>query len=305
MTAVARDSEGDHVSMNMPTAEVDVTASLVRRLLAEQRPDLCDLPLLHVANGWDNVIFRLGDDLSVRLPRRQASAELIVAEQRWLPSLAKRLPLEVAAPLWAGQPSDFYPWAWSLHRWLPGSVAAVTPLQDPMVAAESLGRFLAALHQPAPPDAPINPYRGIPLADRSDRLFAALDALAGLIDGDAVRSLWGQLVGATAATPPAVWIHGDLHPANILVHDGAISAVIDFGDLTSGDRATDLAIAWMMLPPDTHATFRSACDGVDDDTWMRARGWALALGLAYLVGSADNPLMHHVGLATVAAALRA
>lgn len=287
----------------MPAAEIDITLPLVRSLLLEQRPDLSGLPLRHVANGWDNVIFRLGDHLSVRLPRRQASAELILAEQRWLPVLADRLPLAIAAPLWAGVPNEVYPWSWSVQPWLPGLTAAVTPPDDPSAAAQSLGRFLAALHQPAPGDAPINPYRGIPLADRSNRVLLALDALADIVDGPAVRTLWDELSGAAVATAPPLWIHGDLHPANILVHEGAISAVIDFGDLTSGDRATDLAIAWMMLPCEVHDTFRHACEGVDDDTWMRARGWALALGLAYLVGSADNPMMHRIGLSTVAAAL--
>ena len=288
--------------MNMPGAEVDVDLAFVRALLQEQRPDLADLPLVPLANGWDNVVYRLGADLTVRLPRRLAAVELIEHEQRWLPMLAEQLPLPTPAPVWSGRPGCNYPWKWSLCPWFPGETAAVTPPTDLLDAARSLGGFLAALHVAAPSNAPVNLFRGIPLEQRTDRLNEAVEALGGIIDGPAVVELWAKLVIAPASTT-AVWIHGDLHPANILVNSGKVSAVIDFGDVTSGDRATDLAVAWMLFPADARSVFRQAAGAMDTATWARSRAWAIALSLAYLVGSADNPTMHDIGIRTLAAAL--
>jgi aminoglycoside phosphotransferase (APT) family kinase protein len=150
----------------MPAAEVSVSPALVRRLLEAQQPDLAHLPVRLMAYGWDNFMYRLGDELAVRLPRRAAAAGLIVHEQRWLPVVAPRLPLPVPAPVRAGRPALGYPWPWSIVPLLPGQLAAREPPADPARAAASLGRFLGALHVPAPPDAPANPLRGIPLAPR-------------------------------------------------------------------------------------------------------------------------------------------
>jgi aminoglycoside phosphotransferase (APT) family kinase protein len=289
-------------SMKMPEAEVNIDSALVRALLQEQRPELADLPLVELANGWDNVVYRLGSDFTVRIPRRVAAAELVENEQRWLPMFAARLPLPIPAPVWSGRPGCNYPWSWSLCPWLPGETAAVTPPTDMLDAARSLGEFLAALHVAAPSNAPVNPFRGIPLEQRTDRMHAAAETLDGVIDGPAARALWAKLVSAPPSTT-AVWIHGDLHPANILVNAGKISGVIDFGDITSGDRATDLAVAWMLFPPEVRLVFREAAGALDNATWERSRAWAIALSLAYLVGSADNPMMHDIGMRTLAAAL--
>ncbi len=289
-------------SMNMPPAEVHIDSALVRALLQEQRPDLADLPLVELTNGWDNVVYRLGADFTVRFPRRLAAVELVENEQRWLPMLAERLPLPIPAPVWSGRPGCNYPWRWSLCPWLPGETAAVTPPTDVPGAARSLGGFLAALHVAAPSDAPVNPFRGVPLAQRTDRLHAAVATLRGMLDGPRVLALWAELVTAPASTT-TVWIHGDLHPANILVNAGKTSAVIDFGDITSGDRATDLAVAWMLFPAEVRLVFREAAGARDEATWARSRAWAIALSLAYLVGSADNPMMHNIGVRTLAAAL--
>ena len=289
-------------SMNMPEAEVHIDSALVRALLQEQRPDLAELPLVELANGWDNVVYRLGADLTVRIPRRLAAAELVENEQRRLPMLVERLPLPIPAPVWSGRPGCNYPWRWSLCLWLPGETAARTPPTDVLGAARSLGGFLAALHVAAPSNAPVNPFRGVPLEQRSDRLHAAVETLREIIDGPAVAALWAKLVTAPASTT-AVWIHGDLHPANILVNAGKISGVIDFGDITSGDRATDLAVAWMLFPAEVRLVFREAAGARDEATWARSRAWAIALSLAYLVGSADNPMMHNIGMRTLAEAL--
>jgi aminoglycoside phosphotransferase (APT) family kinase protein len=238
----------------------------------------------------------------VRLPRRLAAVALVENEQRWLPMLAERLPLPIPAPVWSGRPGCNYPWRWSLCPWLPGDIAALSPPVDPLEAARSLGGFLAALHVAAPVDAPINPFRGIPLEQRTDRMHAAVEQLGGIIDGSAVVALWATLV-TVPANSTAVWVHGDLHPANILVHSGEVSGVIDFGDITSGDRATDLAVAWMLFPPEPRSVFREAAGALDEATWARSRAWAIALSLAYLVSSADNPLMHNIGMHALAAAL--
>jgi aminoglycoside phosphotransferase (APT) family kinase protein len=306
----------------MPAAEVDVSAELVRRLLAAQQPELAHLPVEVIANGWDNAICRVGESLVARLPRRAVAARLLANEQRWLPVLAPRLPLPVPAPVRTGQPGLGYPWPWSIVPYLPGRVAARNPPADPVDAAVSLGRFLGALHAPAAADAPANPFRGIPLADREATLTENLTIVGGLVDSRAVMRVWDAALAAPAWGGPPVWLHGDLHPANILVHHGRISGVIDFGDITSGDPATDLSVAWMLLPARSHDAFRDAYQAASSDTaghtatsdrpghtagaratWARARGWALALSLVFLAHSADNPLLSEIGRHTLSAVL--
>jgi aminoglycoside phosphotransferase (APT) family kinase protein len=140
-----------------PPAEVTIDPSLVRALLQEQHTDLAQLALIDIGEGWDNKLFRLGDALAVRLPRRAASAALIEHEQRWLPRLSPRLPLPVPVPLRVGRPGSGFPWSWSVVPWLAGESALVAPPQDPAPIAATLAQFLRALHQPAPDDAPHNP----------------------------------------------------------------------------------------------------------------------------------------------------
>ncbi|MEY2451849.1 MAG: hypothetical protein QOD92_1423 [Acidimicrobiaceae bacterium] len=287
----------------MPAAEVDVGPAVVRALLTEQFPDLVDLELTELAYGWDNAIFRLGDALTVRLPRRAMAAELVEHEQRWLPALAPRLPLPIPAPVQAGRPGAGYPWSWSVCPWLPGVVATRAAPDDPFEAAETLGAFLSVLHHPAPSDAPANPYRGVPLLERDDVVRQRAAQLSDLIDAPSVVACWSELAATRPWAGPPLWLHGDLHPANLLVDNGRLSAVIDFGDITAGDPATDLAVAWMLLPADARTTFRAAAGDIDDDMWARARAWALSLALAYLGNSADNPMFAHLGERVLAAAL--
>lgn len=286
-----------------PLAEVEIDDVLVRALLQAQHPDLADLPLRPLGSGWDNALWRVGDDLVARLPRRAQAAPLVAHELRWLPQLAPSLPLPIPVPVRAGAPGGGYPWAWSVVPWFPGERAMDARIDDPRQAADQLGRFVAALHQPAPPDAPRNPYRGIPLADRDHLTHGWIDQLAATIDADALRAAWAAHVAVARWTGPACWLHGDLHPNNLIVHQGSIAAVVDFGDITSGDPATDVALAWTLLPSDARATFRAAAGAVDDDTWHRGRGWALALGLAYLAHSADDPSFEVLGRRTLTAVL--
>ena len=320
----------------MPAADVDVTVELVRRLLAGQHADLAGQPVQFLANGWDNAMFRLGDDLLVRLPRREPAAQILLNEQRWLPMLAQRIQLPIPAPERTGRPAHGYPFSWSVVPYLPGEPAADADSLDLADAAGSVGGFLGSLHAPAPPDAPANPFRGVPLADRADAVAANLRLLSDRVDRDAVQRAWSAALAAPVYSGPPRWLHGDLHPANILVSHGRVSGVIDFGDITAGDPATDLAVAWMLLPLEHHAAFRAAyrsarsgparsadlgapdsaapddagldvagldvagLDGADwAALWTRARGWALNLAIVFLAHSADNPQLLNVGRRTL------
>ncbi|HYN33918.1 MAG TPA: aminoglycoside phosphotransferase family protein [Ilumatobacteraceae bacterium] len=291
-------------AQNMPAAEVDVTEGLVRRLLAEQHPDLAERPLVLVANGWDNVIFRLdgGDDaaLVVRVPRRQLGADLVANEHRWLPELALRLPIPIPAPVRFGEPSDEYPWKWSVCQWFDGDVAADVAPDDLGQAARSLGAFLAALHVPAPSDAPHNVYRCGPATEPRPRFEGAVERLGALVDGSRVRARWEELVSVDEWDGDSVWLHGDLHTANVIVHAGAVSAVIDLGDITAGDPAVDFAIGWMLFDDDDRLLFRTAAGGVDDATWSRAEAWALHFALMYLLHSADSERFERMGTSLLA-----
>ena len=279
----------------MPAAEVEITESLVRALLGDQFPELAALTVTRVAEGWDNAVLRLGDDLAVRMPRRKEGVPLIENEQRWLPQLAARLPLPVPAPVHVGVPGHGYPWRWSICPWFDGEIAAQRPPDDLTAAADQLAVFVTALHQPAPPDAPTNPVRGVPVEARVDVWDAAADAIAlGSPDKQRVTACWERAIGADPFAGPRTWIHGDLHPANMLVSEGRLSAVLDFGDMAGGDPASDLAGAWMLLdgPARAHLRGRTA---YDDDTWARAHAWAAGFGVVFIANSADNGLIRSVG----------
>ena len=292
--------------MDTPAADIEVDESLVRRLLRQQHPEFAALELRLVANGWDNVLYRLGDDLVVRLPRRTVAAELIEHEQRWLPSIAARVSVAVPAPVEIGMPSAEFPWAWSISPWLNGDLASSTPFADHGSLAADLAAFVAELHTPSPTNAPVNPVRGVPLASRDKAVRERL--ASGLVPrAEDVAALWNAAAATQPWTSPPVWLHGDLHPANILVRSGRLTAVIDFGDLTGGDPATDLATAWLTFDAAGRASFREALDQSNsdcgDDTWSRARGWAIVLGTALVTSSADNPAMQAIGVQALAQVL--
>lgn len=285
----------------MPAAEVDVTEDVVRRLLAEQNPELADLPIEPLAYGWDNVSFRLGSDLVARLPRRQLAAGLIANEVRWLPVLAPRLPLPIPVPVFQGAPSAGYPWEWLVAPLLPGTPACSTDAIDFEVCTRQLGGFFASLHQPAPDEAPKNPFRGGPLSDRDAPTRERLEMVVDEVDARALLELWECALAAPLHAGPEVWLHGDAHACNLLVQDGSLSGVIDFGDITAGDPATDLAIVWTFLPAEHRSLFWSTYGVAGDDLEQRSRGWALTLAIAYLANSADNAEMRGIGERAVAA----
>ena len=237
----------------------------------------------------------------MRLPRRQIAAALVEDEQRWLPHLAPLLPIAIPTPIHVGAPAEGYPWAWGVIPWGPGGIAAFSAFVDPAWEARRLGEFVSALHRPAPPDAPSNPFRDGPLSDCDEPVKMRLERLAGVIVAAPAGRCWDGLMVTAVWPGPPLWLLGDLHSANVMVSDGAISTVNDFGDITAGDPATDLAIAWMLFEPSSRVMFRRYCGAPDDDTWARARDWALHFSLAYLATSADNPLMASIGVRTLEA----
>jgi aminoglycoside phosphotransferase (APT) family kinase protein len=276
----------------VPEAEVEITENLVRELLTEQHPDLAGLPLLEITGGWDNALFRLGSSFAVRVPRRAAAVPLLENEHRWLPKLAPRLPIRIPVTLRIGRPGGAYPWPWSVRQWIEGETAvSAVPLEDPEVG-RSLGAFLRALHVPAPADAPTNRTRAMPLAARTPEMLKYIDAVGDLVDAGKILGTWERAIDVPPWPGPDVWVHGDLHPANVILSHGRLAAVIDFGDLTAGDPAMDLAAAWMLLAPEARTVFRRSAASllcpIDNDTWSRARGWALAMNLAWLSMSAND-----------------
>ena len=286
-----------------PAAEAAIDVSLVASLLKDQFPHLANLQLQPIGNGWDNVVMRLGPELLVRLPRRRAAVPLVEHEQRWLPQLARRLPIAVPSPLHAGRPSTAFPWPWSISPWLPGQTADVA--SPDAGEAVALGRFLAALHQPAPTDAPCNPVRGVPLSLRA----AAVKERIGRLQ---VRSalprhvlshaqdVWLRGLLAGPSRGAARWLHGDLHPGNVLTAQGRITGIIDWGDLCGGDVATDLAAFWMLFDARAIQQGLAAYARADAATIARAKGWAVFFGVTLLdAGLSDAPKHAAVGKRTL------
>ncbi|MEQ3553142.1 aminoglycoside phosphotransferase family protein [Pseudonocardia nematodicida] len=255
---------------------------LVRALLREQHPDLADLELRDVDGGWDNQQWRLGDELAVRMPRTERAPVLLVIEQTWLPVLAGRLPLPTPTPVRIGAPSSLFEHTWTIARWVEGEPADRTPITG-ADSAEILAEFLRALHSPAPADAPVSPTRGVPLAGQENR-EGGFRMIADHPGVARAREIWENAVAAPAWHGAPVWLHGDLHPANVVVRDGTLTGVIDFGDMCAGDPATDLSAAWILLPAGAAGRFFEAYGRADDATITRARGWAMlrALGLIHV-----------------------
>ncbi|MET9561818.1 aminoglycoside phosphotransferase family protein [Streptomyces tauricus] len=271
-----------------------IDAALVRRLVDTQFPQWAGLPLeLLDPAGSDHVIYRLGEELSVRLPRHSGAIGQARKEAEWLPRLAPRLPLAVPVPVAVGEPGLGYPWPWAVSRWLDGEVATVDALADSSEAAVELAAFLLALQRFEPEDMCAPAVRedltvGPPAArDRETRV--AIVEVDGAFDGAAMTGLWDEALSAPGWDRPPVWFHGDFHTGNLLTVDGRLSAVIDFGGLGIGDPACDLMVAFTLMSAGPRAAFRAAL-GVDDATWLRGRGWALATGLnAYTHYAAVNP----------------
>jgi aminoglycoside phosphotransferase (APT) family kinase protein len=274
---------------------------LVRRLVARQFPMWSDLSIVTVVpGGSDNRTFRLGDNMVVRLPSAAEYAEQVEKDQRWLPRLAPSLPLAIPTPLAIGQPAEGYPWKWSVYRWLDGEPLAKTP--DLCEVASSLAQFLTALQRidPAggPRAGPHNFYRGGMLTIYDTQTRQATAALRSRIDADTAAKVWETALASKWRRTPK-WVHGDIAAGNLLVHDGRLSAVIDFGQLGVGDVACDLAIAWTLFEGRSREVFRESLP-LDSDTWARGRAWALwkaSIVSAALVEASTSDQLH--SLATI------
>lgn len=267
---------------------MEITDDLVRALLREQHPDLAGLPVRFAARGWDCQMWRLGDELAVRLPFATPTADdLLRKEHAWLPRLAPHLPLPVPVPQRLGEPSELFPRTWIVTTWVPGEPADHVPAVN-AGAGDTLAAFLTALHVPAPKGAPTGGgHRGGPLSEHAGHFPEGLAEAArrGLVaEPDAVRTVWNDAATAPEWDGPPVWLHGDLHPANVLTRDGELHGVIDFGDMAAGDPACDLASAWILLPDDGVERFHKAYGRtLDAATLRRARGWALMRAIGGLL----------------------
>jgi aminoglycoside phosphotransferase (APT) family kinase protein len=271
----------------------DINVALVERLIADQFPRWAHLPITPaVPQGWDNKTFRLGANMSIRLPSAKRYRAQVEKEHRWLPRLAPHLPLPIPVPLAKGAPSEGYPFPWSVYRWLEGETATAGRIADLREFATELARFLTALQQidPAggPPPGQHNFFRGGPLAVYDAETRQAIAALKGRIDTEAVTAAWEEALAATWQGPP-VWFHGDIASGNLLVEEGRLGAVIDFGTSGVGDPSCDLAIAWTLFEGESREAFRAALQP-DDAMWARGRGWVLWKALITLADHINTDL---------------
>lgn len=257
---------------------MQITTALVQALIAEQFPQWAALPIQPAPeSGWDNRTFRIGGALSARLPSAQAYESQAHVEHRWLPYLRPRLPLVIPEPIALGQPSRDYPWSWSIYRWIEGECASTSPAGDPGKFATDLALFLRALQAIPATGGPMpgrhNFHRGGSLAGYDQQFHQAVSALGSQINGTAAQAVWARAL-ATSWTSLPVWVHGDISLGNLLLQDGRLAAVIDFGQVCVGDPACDLAIAWTYLRKPERQRFRNHL-ALDAATWQRGQAWAL------------------------------
>ena len=271
--------------------QLRIDATLVRKLIASQFPQWKHLEIKPVAHGgWDNRTFHLGDTMLVRMPSAAQYAQKVEIEHQWLPILGPLLPLQIPVPLEIGQPGSGYPCKWSVYRWLQGESAATAPVTDMCDFAKRLAQFLMALqnidptHGPTP--GPHNFYRGGSLKVYDAQTRQALAILKNKIDIAAATHIWEAAL-ATKWNKPPVWVHGDISLGNLLVQNGQLSAVIDFGGLAIGDPACDLAITWTFFKGESREVFRSGLD-LDEGTWARGRGWTLWKTLIIAAGLCET-----------------
>jgi len=263
-----------------------ITVDLVSRLIAAQFPQWADLPVRPVdEDGWDNATFRLGETMSVRLPSAEHYVEAVEKEHRWLPILARELPLPIPVPLGMGKPGSDYPMPWSVYQWIDGDPVTEDNAADMCQFAADLADFLAALYRIDPADGPLpgqhNWFRGGPLDVYDDETQEELLALNGHIDTKLAAEIWQAALASTFDGPP-VWFHGDAQPGNLLIENGRLSAVIDFGTCGIGDPSCDATIAWTFLSGESSKIFKARLP-VDSATWVRGRGWAIWKAMKVLV----------------------
>lgn len=271
--------------------KINIDASLVHRLISSQFPQWADLSIKPVEfGGWDNRTFHLGEDMTVRLPSDEEYAPSVEKEQLWLPKLASLLPLPIPAPLALGMPTEEYPWHWSIYKWLDGDTAAKGHIKNLSKFAMDLAIFLVAFQKIDATSGPHNLYRGSSLLSIYDaETRESISRLKNKMDTEAAIRVWDLALSSTWQNTP-VWFHGDVAVGNMLVQNGELSAVIDFGSIGVGDPACDLAIAWTLFKGESRNAFRANLP-LDDATWERGRGWALWKALIVCAQLPDtNPL---------------
>lgn len=281
-----------------PAAELTIDEALVGRLLSEQAPAMVDLPVSHLSSGWDNEVFRLGEGLLVRLPRREQAARQVSNVIRWLPEIGSSVSVAVPAPVYAGQPSASFAWPWMIVELIPGENGADVPVAQRSAFAEGLADFYWSLHVPAPADAPLNPVRGLSLNQ---------DSFDGKVRSRVVQhpraadllERWDAWRAADDWDGIDVWVHGDPHPDNLIVAgNGRLGGVVDWDDVTAGDPACDLAMGWLAFDADGRRRFvdrANQSDLYDAATWTRAKAWALHLGLLLALHNDDRPTLAAIG----------
>jgi aminoglycoside phosphotransferase (APT) family kinase protein len=270
---------------------LNIDAALVKKLIASQFPEWAAMPLRPVnPQGWDNRTFRLGDNLTVRLPSADRYAAQVEKEQRWLPVLSQYLPLAIPVPVGIGKPADEYPFSWSILEWIEGDTLSATGTNNLKSIADAAAQFLTALHLADTTDGPIagehNFFRGGNLAVYDAETRSALAALAHEIDVNRATEVWQEALNSEWRKP-RVWVHGDFAPSNLLVRNGALTGVIDFGGCGVGDPACDLVIAWTLFDDESRQVFHDRLD-LDDPTWARARGWTLWKALLILTDQSEQ-----------------
>ena len=255
--------------------QVDVDVDIVRGLLAEQRSDLADLPIRPVVStGTVNALFRIGADFVVRLPLQDHWEEGIEREWRWIPWLSRRITAaRLPEPIFKGIANDAFPFSWSIYRWIEGAPYDDELVDDETDVARQLSRYVLELRALEIPAAAPEGGRE-PLAVLDENTREAIEEAGTVIDAPRAMSVWDQAL----RTPPwdgmPVWIHGDLLRPNLIVRDGQLEAVIDYGYIGVGDPATDLIPAWAVFGPAGRTAYREAL-GPDETTWARGRGIAL------------------------------
>ncbi|HEY0123939.1 MAG TPA: aminoglycoside phosphotransferase family protein [Rhizobium sp.] len=279
----------------MQDDDIPIDEALIRHLLSEQAHQWADLPLRRIASsGTDNALFRLGDELVLRLPRRESAAALLKKELDWLPHI-NGLPLEVPILRFRGYADLGLDCEFGIFDWMDGHIATSENISDPVVAALALAGFLKVLHRKGIDGAPLagerNNRRGVPLDQLSPLTLPAIDVLADEIDARRAHTLWQSACAVVYKEPP-VWLHGDLKADNLIAKDGQLRGVIDWGLSAVGDPAADYATAWFWVDPLARDAFRAACD-LEDDDWLRAKGWALygaVIALSYYRGGRNEAL---------------
>jgi aminoglycoside phosphotransferase (APT) family kinase protein len=274
-----------------------IDAALVRRLIAEQFPQWAGLPVTPVKiDGWDNRTYRLGSELTARLPTHETYTAAVHKEHKWLPLLAPSLPVAIPEAVAKGEPGAGYPYHWAIRRWIDGETASYDSVADLSAFARSIAEFIRALQScdatGGPSAGAHSFYRGTPPEYYHAETMEALAVLKGRIDTDLAREVWEAAL-ATSWDRPPVWFHGDISSGNLLVQDGRLSAVIDFGTSGIGDPACDLVIAYTFFSGPSRSAFREAV-GADAATWARARGWALWKALITLAADRDVEANHQV-----------